>query len=158
MAEPVALPVDRRRRLLQCQRQPPQLLRQFRRLHLVIGRLAAARVGRLQQKGDGGVRGQHIQFQRLDMPGETVESAGQHDMSAGEPAHQPVRLRQRGSRVQIVEDQQPAGIGVQRGEGCVEPYLFFRYLVFRQLQGPGQICQIAPQSLGRIGLHGSSAV
>jgi len=63
-----------------------------------------ARDGGLQQKGGGRVRAQQIQLERLDLPREAVELAGQQHMPAGEPAHQPVRLRQRGRCTDIVED------------------------------------------------------
>jgi len=68
-------------------------------------------------------------------------------MPAGEPAHQPVRLRQCGRRVDIVEDQQPAGVGPEPGEHGVEPHLLLGHLAFRQQQWPGETRQVTPQFL-----------
>jgi hypothetical protein len=73
-------------------------------------------------------------------------------MLAGEPAHQPVHLGQCGRGIDIVEDQQPPGIGAEPSQHGVEPYLLLGRLVLRQHQRPGKARQVAPQFLRRIGL------
>jgi len=67
---------------------------------------------------------------------------------AGEPAHQPVRFGECVGRVDIVEDQQPPGVGYEPGQHRGEAHLFLGRLAFGQLQRPREARQVASQTSG----------
>jgi hypothetical protein len=158
LAESAPQFVNRRHRLLQGQHKPAQLLRYVPRSGFVVRHLAPTRIGRLNEKGGSRLAAQHIDLKRLDLPRETVETAGQNDMPAGEPAHQPVHFGERIGRVDIVEDQQPAWISCQPREYRVKPHLLLGRRAFGQLQRPARPARLRRNSSGESACANKRAV
>ena len=101
--------------LLQRQGQPVQLAGDRGGPGRVVGRLAAVRRA-LQQEGRGVGRGQHVQLQRLDPGTPVADPRGDQHVAGPEPRQQPLDLAGRLVGIDVVDDQQPAGMGVEPAE------------------------------------------
>ena len=93
---------------------------------------------------------EHIEFERLKIAGEVRESAGNDDVAANEPAQQMLHLSERFHGVNVVEDQEPAGIGLEPIEHGGEARRVVGGVELRQ-QCAGKRREIAPQRFGRLG-------
>ena len=144
--------LDGRRGNFQRQRQPAQRLGQSARPGGIVRLVLAAGFGGLQQESFGVARAQHIQVQPFDVARELRQPAGhQHMAATAQPPEQCVRGCQRRSVIDVVQDQQPAGIGVEPSQHCLEPCFFLGQRRGRQAERNSQRGDSRLQLVRRLG-------
>ena len=101
---------------------------------VVARRLAAALRGALQQERGRILRGEHLHLLELYGCAPVAQAGGDHYLAAAELGKQGFHLRRGLGGVDVVEDQQPAGICLQPVEHCLPLGGFFCELFLGQIQ------------------------
>ena len=142
--------------LLQCQGQAAQVVHRNRPgLAGVLCCLPAPTRCALQQKGGGVLWGEHLHLLELHRRAPVAQAGGDHQLAAAELGQQGFHLGRGLEGVDVVEDQQPAGVGLQPVERRLPLGGFFREVLLGQIERRlvAQAGEVAVQRLHTAGAH-----
>ncbi len=121
----------------------------------VVGRLAAAIRSAFQQERGGVLWDEHLHLLELKCRAPVAHASSDYHLAAAELRQQGFHLRRSLRCVDVVEDQQPAGIRLQPVERCLPLGCFFCVLFVWQIQRLdfAQRGQVAVQRLRTAGAN-----